>query len=126
LILREFIDLYICIYLDNILIYTGSNKVDYFRKVKNILDRLEAVGLYCDIKKSEFNITSIKFLGLVITTKGLKIDTIKIETICNWPTPRNIYNILLFLRFCNFYRRFIKNFLSLAIPLSKITKSITK
>jgi hypothetical protein len=106
-VLREYLDLYACIYLDDVLVYTDGDEAEYYQQVRNVLKRLQDAGLYCNINKSEFNVKSVKFLGLIITTNSLKMDIAKIRTIQDWQTPKNVYDVLSFLGFCNFYRRFI-------------------
>ena len=49
-----------------------------------ILDRLRALRLQVNIKKSEFSVTRTKYLGFVITTKGIEIDPEKFEPLYNW------------------------------------------
>ena len=49
--------------------------------VKLLIRRLGEAGLQIDIKKSEFYATKTKYLGLIISTKGLSIDPDKVKTI---------------------------------------------
>ena len=49
--------------------------------VRTVLYKLKEVYLFLDINKYEFNIIKIKYLGLIIIIKGLKIDRAKIEAI---------------------------------------------
>jgi hypothetical protein len=124
-VLREYLDLCACIYLDDVLVYTDGDEAEHYQQVRNVLKRLQDAGLYCDINKSEFNVKSVKFLGLIITTNGLKMDIAKIRTIQDWQTPKNVHDVLSFLGFCNFYRRFIQGFSKLAAPLTEMTKGIS-
>ena len=48
-----------------------------------MLLRLREAGLQADIKKSEFNVRRIKYLGFIISTEGIKVDPEKTETIRN-------------------------------------------
>ena len=47
------------------------------------MKRLESVGLQVDVKKSEFMVQEIKFLGVIIRADGLRIDPEKIAAIIN-------------------------------------------
>ena len=46
-----------------------------------------------DIKKSEFNVTKTKFLGFIIRTDGITIDTNKLAIIRNWEPPTFIKGV---------------------------------
>src|SRR5205807_5211421 len=46
----------------------------------------------------------------------------RVETIANWPTPRNIHDVQVFLGFVNFYRRFIEGYSHIARPLTDLMK----
>jgi hypothetical protein len=48
-----------------------------------VLLQLCKAGLQADIKKSEFNVYYIKYLGFFINTKGIKVDLEKTATIYN-------------------------------------------
>jgi hypothetical protein len=50
------------------------------------------------------------------------MDPVKVKAVTDWPTPRNLRELRGFLRFANFYRRFIKDFAKLAHPLNNLTK----
>ena len=60
------------------------------------------------IKKYKFHTTKTEFCGFIMEPKKLSIDLKKIKAIINWQEPSNITNLQLFLGFCNYYRRLIK------------------
>jgi hypothetical protein len=68
------------IYLDNIIIYS-EDLLQHTEHVHKVLERLRKAGLQADIKKSEFQVTKTKFLGFIVSTKGIKIDLAKIKVI---------------------------------------------
>jgi len=70
----------VAIYINDILIYSNTKK-EYIKHVKKVLQRLRELGLRVDIRKSEFNVNEVKFLGLVITKGGIKMDPSKVSTI---------------------------------------------
>ena len=69
-------------YLDDILIYNDTEE-EYLEYVKIVLEKLRKAGLYLDIKKCEFKVKIVKYLGLIITNEGIKMDPAKMEIIQN-------------------------------------------
>jgi methylmalonyl-CoA mutase cobalamin-binding subunit len=59
--------------LDNILIYS-SNKLEHEEHVQRVIERLQKAGLQANIKKSEFSVKRTKYLGFIISTKGIEVD----------------------------------------------------
>jgi len=76
----DILDKFVSIYVDDILVYSNSKK-EHEEHVRTILQRLRELGLRADIKKYEFNVTEVKFLGLIITEGGVKMDPLKVSTI---------------------------------------------
>ncbi len=58
--------------------------------------------------------TSIEYLGVILLEGQVQMDHSKIAGIVNWPVPRTVKQVQAFLGFCNFYRRFIKDFSHIA------------
>src|SRR5436305_11067879 len=118
--LMEYLDDFCTAYLDDILIYS-SNPLEHNEHVRKVLLRLRKAGLQADIKKCEFNVTYTKYLGFVISTNGVEVDLEKVEAIRNWKQPTIVKGVQLFLGFCNFYRRFIRNYRRVAALLTQLT-----
>ncbi len=119
--LGEFLDDFCTAYLDDILIYSEI-EAEHEIHVKRILQKLREAGLQVDITKCEFHVNRVPYLGLIITTEGIKMDPAKIETIVQWPSLINVKDVQSFLGFANFYRRFIYGYSRLASPLTRLTR----
>ena len=76
--------------------------------------------------KCKFHITETKYLGLIISTKGIKIDPSKVDAIKSWDTPTCVREVRSFIGFYNFYRWFIRDFSKVAGPLNTLTKKEVK
>jgi uncharacterized protein YnzC (UPF0291/DUF896 family) len=114
----DYLDEFVSIYIDDILIYSNS-KTEHTEHVKRILQRLRNAELQTNIDKCEFFVHEIKYLELIIERDEIKMNSKKIEIILQWSTFENLKQIQRFLEFCNFYKRFIRNFV-------KIVKSLIK
>ncbi|UOH82890.1 hypothetical protein LQV05_005603 [Cryptococcus neoformans] len=118
---RDMLDIFVIIYLDDILIYSPELGTHQSHVIQ-VLDHLCQTHLYAKASKCEFHQTSVEFLGFVVSDQGLSMDTKKVKSITEWPIPRNLHDTQSFLGFCNFYQRFIKNYSSIAKPLIDLTK----
>jgi RNase H-like domain found in reverse transcriptase/Reverse transcriptase (RNA-dependent DNA polymerase) len=120
-VLHEFLDKFASAYLDDIIIYSRSRKV-HREHVRKVLQALQKAGLQIDINKCEFTVQETKYLGLIITNEGIKMDPQKVKAILDWKFPIGIKDLQSFLGFANFYRRFIKGFSTIARPLTSMLK----
>jgi Reverse transcriptase (RNA-dependent DNA polymerase)/RNase H-like domain found in reverse transcriptase len=120
-IFSDLLDVYVIIYLDNILIFSG-NKDDHFRHVSKVLKRLQKHGLYANGKKCDFYSESVDHLGHMIRPNGLQMDSAKVKVIQDWPKPQKAKDIQSFLGFANFYRQYIHNYSDIVVPLTCLTR----
>jgi hypothetical protein len=123
-VLFDYLDIFCTAYLDDILIYS-ENVLEHELHVKKVLQRLRDAGLQADIKKCEFGVTKTKYLGFIISTDGIEVDPEKVAVVRNWKPPTTVRGIQSFLGFCNFYRRFIREYGVIARPLVRLTKTGT-
>jgi hypothetical protein len=79
-VLAPYLDRFHTTYLDDILIYSDTFE-EYQEYVKWVLEAFEKVGLYLKLEKCEFHHQEVKYLGLIISTEGIKMDLEKITTI---------------------------------------------
>ena len=118
--LGEYLDKFIIIYLNNIIIYFNS-KEEYFQYIKQVLQKLIDKKILIAIKKYKFHIKA-KFCGFIIKLKKLSIDLKKVKAIVNQQKLNNIIELRLFLRFYNYYLRFIVIQLKNIKPFTRLTK----
>jgi hypothetical protein len=79
-IFREWLDDFVVMYIDDILIYSGSLE-EYTEHLRKVFQRLRENKLYAKLKKCEFGVTEVDFLGHRITQEGLKMDDHKVKAI---------------------------------------------
>jgi hypothetical protein len=110
-------------YVNDILIFS-ENPIKYHKHVTQVLEKLRSAGLQADIKKSEFSVIRTKFLGYIISINGVAVNSDKVSAIANWKRSTKVKKLQSFLRFCNFYRLFIKNYSRIAKPLHRLIAAI--
>ena len=123
-IFHDFLDDFLVSYLDDLLIYSNTLK-EHKQHVRLVLKRLQEHGLYLKPSKCKFHTDTVSFLGFVISPQGINMDQEKIESITTWPTPTCILDIQTFLGFANFYRRFIRNYSRIILPITNLLKKDT-
>lgn len=114
----------VIVYIDDILIYLNTLP-DHIRHVRAVLERLIHHQLYAKMEKCAFHRTSTTFLGYIISPEGVTMDENKVKAVLEWPQPSTLKELQRFLGFANFYRRFIRNFSSVANPLTSLVKKGT-
>ena len=67
----------------------------------------------------------MSYLGHIISAAGVKTDESKINKIKGYPVPKYEVELISFLGFCGYYRKFIKNYATLVQPLEAICKKKT-
>jgi len=82
--------------------------------------------LYAKLKKCEFWLGPVAFLGNVVSSEGVSIDPQKIKAITKSPRPKNPTEVRNFLVLARYYCRFIQNFSKITTPLTNLKKNVTK
>jgi len=75
-----------------------------------------------NINKCKFHVQEIIFLELLIFIEKLKMNSRKIQAVVKWSTLNNLTQMQFFIDFCNFYRRFIKNFSKIVHSMIQLTQ----
>ncbi|KAL0163661.1 hypothetical protein M9458_039414, partial [Cirrhinus mrigala] len=106
----------VIVYIDDILVYSENQQ-----------DHINHHQLYAKLSKCEFHLSTISFLGYIISAEGVTMDDNKVSAVLQWPRPQTLKELQRFLGFANFYRRFIYSFSQVAAPLTSLTcKGTTK
>ena len=123
-ILREHLDIFVITYLNDILIYFKT-KEKHIKHVNIVLELLMQRNLLLKSKKCEFHKKKMDFLNFIVGNNTIWMNSAKIQAIKEWKILINSNEVLSFINFTNYNRKFIKEYFKKAIPLTELTKNDT-
>lgn len=121
IILREENWLMCLVYLDDVLIF-AKNFDEHMRRLKIVFQKIKDSGIKLSPLKCNLFQKEVQYLGHLITESGIKTDPSKISAIKEWPLPNNVSELRSFLGFCNYYRKFIKDFACMTGKMEEVLK----
>ncbi len=109
-------------YADDVLVYTKSDDVkEHIKHLDQVFDKLELYGIKAKASKVKLGLKELPFLGMIASVDGVKPNPAKVAVIAEMKPPKTIGQLR---RVCGqfaYYRKFIKDFASIAAPLYAAT-----
>lgn len=105
--------------MDDILIY-GTSKEELQKTTEKVINRIETAGITLNKEKCEFAVPKIKFLGHMLSSKGVEIDTEKVEAIRKLRVPENKTELQRLLGMVTYCAKFIPNLSSITQPMRQL------
>nr|GFC44245.1 hypothetical protein [Tanacetum cinerariifolium] len=118
-IFHEFLEKFVIVFIDDILVFSKS-KEEHEDHLRTVLQTLRQEKLYARFSKCQFWLSSVAFLGHIVSVEGITMDPTKVEAITKWPRPTSVTEVRSFLGLAGYYRRFVEGFSRLALPLTKL------
>ncbi|RDX61845.1 Retrovirus-related Pol polyprotein, partial [Mucuna pruriens] len=106
------------VFMDDFTVYANSFEA-CLGNLSKVLKRCIDTNLVLNFEKCHFMVTKGIVLGHLVSNKGIEVDKSKINIISSLPNPTSMRELRSFLGHAGFYRRFIKNFSKLALPLQR-------
>ena len=91
-VFSPYLDKFVIVYIVDILVYSGSPE-EHAEHLRTVLQILRECQLYAKFSKCQFWLDKVDFLGHVISTEGISVDSQKIEAIVNWKRPTNVSEV---------------------------------
>jgi len=108
-------------YLDDIII-TGKSFEHHLALLKEVFRRLRQANLRLNPEKCQFGRKSLKYLGHLVTSEGIRTDPDKVSAIVDLAPPTNLRGLRRFLGMASWYRRYIEGFSKITAPLNRLLK----
>lgn len=116
-----FLNKFVLVYLDDILIYSKTEE-EHCEHLRKVLGLLREHRLYANLRKCTFARPELAYLGHIVSAEGIKVDPHKTAAITNWATPSSLSELRSFLGLATYFRKFIRGFARMAVPLHHMSK----
>ena len=95
-IFMEYLDKFVVIYLDDILIYS-KNEEEHAEHLRLVLMKLREHRLYAKFSKCEFWLPEVIYLGHVISAKGVAVNPERVQAVLEWTPPESVKQVRSFI-----------------------------
>ena len=120
-VLRKYLNKFVTIYLNDILIYFRTKK-EHVYHVQKVLEAMKRVNLRVKLEKNEFHQKEVKFFDHILFNTKIKSNSKKLEAILTWFTFKKLVKIQFFVRLTNYDKKFVKEYSIIAKSLIKLIK----
>ena len=123
--LREYIEKFCHIYLDNIVIWS-QDVIKHMWHIDLIMKALQKASLYCNLKKYYFYLLEIDFLGHHISKQGIGPNSSKVKCIMKWPIPKSTTDVHAFLGLVQYILFYLSKLADHTVILTPLTTKEAK
>ena len=110
----------VLLYLDDIIVFSSTFD-EHIQRLEKVFTCLWQHGLKLKPSKCHLLKKQVKYLGHIVSASGIATDPDKISQVHDWKTPCNRKEVLWFLGFTGYYRRYIKGYSNIVSPMYKLT-----
>ena len=124
-VFRPYVDQFVIVFIDDILVYS-KDRENHDTHIRVVLETLRNERLYAKLRKCEFWLREVSFLGHRVSEEGIRVNPRKIEVIIEWKPPRDVTEVHSFLGLAGYYRRFVKGFSMIVAPMTRLLQKNVK
>lgn len=108
-------------YLDDILVFSKTAE-DHEKHLRAVLKLLRENKFHAKLWKCHFMKEEVEYLGHLVGKDGIRVDPRKVQVVKDWPTPKDVHQVRSFLGLANYFRKFIRGYASIVVPLTALTR----
>jgi hypothetical protein len=123
--LKKFLNVFVIVYLNDILIYS-QNEEEHTNHVRFMLKRFKKYKLFAKLSKCDFDLKEIDYLKFIVEINDIRMNFARSAIVKKWIESTTRRHVRTFLKFVEFYRRFIKKFNKIAKSLTNLFKEKKK
>ena len=102
--------------------YCATHAQTFFASELKVMDRLLECGLTLSEEKCEFGLSSVRFLGHIISAEGITANPEKVKAIVCARAPTNVLELRGFLGLVQYVGKYVPDLATVAAPLRELTK----
>jgi hypothetical protein len=121
-VIMGYLDKFAVVFINDILVYSRSEE----EHLCLALQKLRENRLYAKLRKCEFWMKQVAFLGHIISKGGISVDPSKVQDVLSWNAPMSVGDIQSFLGLAGYYRRFIEGFSKISKPMTELLEKDKK
>ncbi|KAL0423537.1 UNVERIFIED_CONTAM: Retrovirus-related Pol polyprotein from transposon [Sesamum radiatum] len=118
---RPYLRHFVLVFFDDILIYSPTWN-SHLTHLTTVLQVLQDNCFFAKLSKCLFGVTSVDYLGHVVSAAGISADHDKLQVVADCAPPVSFTSLRAFLGLTGYYRRFVRHYASLAGPLTDLLK----
>ena len=109
------------VYIDDVIV-VGRSFDEHLCNIRDVFNRVKGAGLKLKPSKCVFFREKVFYLGHEVSREGVATDPRKIDQVASWPIPQSAKDVQKFLGLASYYRRFVRDFATIAKPLHRLTE----
>jgi hypothetical protein len=108
-------------YIDDVLVHS-KGFLQHLAHLEELFKKFHEVNMKIHLKKCEFVVTLVVYLGHIILPNGIMAHWAKVIAILEMPNPTNVHTLKSFIGLCNYYKIYVQDFSTIAHPLYALLK----